>query len=194
MTSEALKAMARAGRPRSAEADTAILTAATDLFCELGYDALSIEGVAARAGVGKTTLSRRSPTTPALLMAASSHMSEGLAPTTETGDVRSDLVAVAQKYARMLTETAVGRAIPMMIVAKSRHPEVAHAHDAFVAERRAVTVAVIRRAMDRGELPADTDPELLSDLLTGPIMLRVFVTGQRVTPRYLERLVDSILR
>jgi hypothetical protein len=52
---------------------------------------------------------------------------------------------------------------------------------------------VIRRAMDRGELPADTDPELLNDLLTGPILLRVFVTGRSVTTRYLEQLVDSLL-
>jgi AcrR family transcriptional regulator len=185
--------VARAGRPRSVEADAAILDAAVELFCELGFDALSIEGVAAKAGVGKTTIYRRYPNKIDLVMATSTHMCQGLVPTLESGDLRTDLLAVARSYHRMLTETPVGRAIPMMIVAKTQNPELAHAHDAFVAERRAVTIGVIRRAMDRGELPADTDPELLNDLLTGPILLRVFVTGQSVTPRYLEQLVDSLL-
>ena len=94
----------------------------------------------------------------------------------------------------MLTQTSVGRAIPMMIVAKTRNPELATAHDAFVAARREVTMGLVRRAMAQGALPPATDPELISDLLTGPIMLRVFVTGQPVTPRYLEALVDSVLR
>src|SRR5207247_5173511 len=97
------------------------------------------------------------------------HMCQGLVPVRESGDLRTDLVAIARSYHRMLTETAVGRAIPMMIVAKTQNPELAHAHDAFVAERRAVTIGVIRRAINRGELPTDTDPELLNDLLTGPI-------------------------
>ena len=184
---------ARAGRPRSVEADAAILDAAVELFCELGFDALSMEGVAAKAGVGKTTIYRRYPTKIDLVMAASAHMSKGMVPTQETGDLRTDLLAVARSYHRMLTETPVGRAIPMMIVAKCHDPELARAHDSFVAGRRAVTIGVIRRAMERGELPAGTDPELLNDRLTGPILLRVLVTGQRVTTRYLEQLVDSLL-
>ena len=182
------------GRPRSGEADVAILEAAAELFCELGYDALSVEGVAAKAGVGKTTIYRRYPTKLDLVMAASAHMSEGLVPMPESGDLRDDLLAIARLYTRMLTQTSVGRAIPMMIVAKTRNPELATAHDAFVAARREVTMGLVRRSMAQGALPPATDPELISDLLTGPIMLRVFVTGQPVTSRYLEALVDSVLR
>jgi Bacterial regulatory proteins, tetR family. len=153
-----------------------------------------VEGVAAKAGVGKTTIYRRYPTKLDLVMAASVHMGAGMIPVPETGELRADLIAIVQSYARMLTQSSVGRAIPMMIVAKIHNPELAPAHDAFVASRRAVSIGVIRRAMERGDLPAHTNPDLFSDLLTGPIMLRVFVTGQSVTPRYLEDLVDSILR
>ena len=193
MTPEAMKEIAKAGRPRSCEADAAILDAATELFCELGYDGLSIEGVAAKAGVGKTTIYRRYPTKLDLVMAASIHMGAGRIPAVETGEVRADLLSIAKSYVHMLTATTVGRAIPMMIVAKGQNPELAAAHDAYVASRRSVSVGVIRRAMDRGDLPADADPDLISDLLTGPIFLRVFVTGQPVTEAYLAALVDSIL-
>ena len=188
-----MREIARAGRPRSCEADAAILDAATELFCELGYDGLSVEGVAAKAGVAKTTIYRRYPTKLDLVMAASIHMSADKVPALETGELRADLIAIVQSYVHMLTETSVGRAIPMMIVAKIQNPELAAAHDAFVASRRSISIGVIRRAMDRGDLPAGTDPELVSDLLTGPILLRVFVTGQPVTPRYVEELVDAIL-
>ena len=193
MTPEAVKEMARAGRPRSAEADTAILEAATELFCELGYDALSVEAVAARAGVSKTTIYRRYPTKVDLVLAASLHMGSGKPPVVETGVLRTDLLAVARSYHRMLTESPVGRAIPMMIAARSQNPELARAHDEFVAQRRATTIAAIGRAVDRGDLPAGTDPAMVSDLLTGPIFLRVFVTGQPITDGYLEQLVDSLL-
>ena len=184
---------ARRGRPRSTEADAAILDAAIDLFCELGYDGLSVEGVAARAGVGKSTIYRRFPTKLDLVMAACSHMSEGMVPVPGSGNVRTDLLAIARSYARMLLRTRVGRAIPMMVAAKAQNSELARAHDEFVAARRAITIAVVQSAMDRCELPADTDPALVTDLLTGPIFMRVFITGQPVTARYLEALVDRIL-
>ena len=185
---------ARRGRPRSSEADAAILDAAAELFCDFGYDALSVEGVAAKAGVGKSTIYRRYPTKLDLVMAASVHMGAGKAPTPETGVLRADLLAIVRAYARMLKESSVGRAIPMMIAAKAQNPELAAAHDAFVASRRGVSIGVIQRAIDRGDLPAGTDPDLVSDLLTGPIFLRAFVSGQPMTDRYLESLVDAILR
>ena len=95
MTPDALREIAKSGRPRSCEADAAILDAATELFCELGYDGLSIEGVAAKAGVGKTTIYRRYPTKLDLVMAASIHMGAGKLPALETGDLRADLISIA---------------------------------------------------------------------------------------------------
>ena len=181
------------GRPRSVEADAAILDAATELFCELGYDALSVEGVAARAGVGKTTIYRRYPTKVDLVMAASAHMSDGLVAPVASGDLRTDLLAVAGSYLRMLTDSAIGRAIPMMIVAKSHNPELARAHDRFVADRRAGMADVLRPAIGASGPGFAADAELMTDLVTGPIFLRVFVTGQPVTSAYLGSLVDRIV-
>ena len=181
------------GRPRSEEADVAILDATNDLFCELGYEGLSIEAVAARAGVAKTTIYRRYPTKLDLVIAANGCMSKGMIPTPDTGSLRADLVAIAQGYRRMLRETDVGRAIPMMMAAKAKNPELARAHEVFVQEKRDLTIGVIRRGIERGEMPSDTDPVLVADLLTGAVFQRVFVTGQPVTARYLDALVDQIL-
>lgn len=187
------RCQSQGGRPRSAEADAAILDAATDLFCELGYEGLSIEGVAAKAGVGKTTIYRRYPTKLDLVMAVSGSVSKGMIPTPDTGSLRADLIAIARGFTNMLCQTAAGRAIPMMLAAKAANPELAAAHEAFVQERRDITIGVIRRGIARGEMPRDTDPVMIADLVMGAPFQRVFVTGKPVTPRYLEAMVDQIL-
>jgi AcrR family transcriptional regulator len=183
----------RAGRPRSAEADDAILDATMDLFCEQGYDGLAVEGVACRAGVAKTTIYRRYPTKLELVMAAIERAKEGLIPEPDTGVLRDDLLAIAAGYTAMLQSETVGRAIPMMMAAKARSPELAAAHEEFVSSRRAATHAVIQRGIDRGDLAAGSDPTVIADMLTGALFTRVFVAGQPVDDAYLEALVDRLL-
>jgi AcrR family transcriptional regulator len=185
---------ARPGRPRSVAADEAILAATTELFIELGYDALTVEQVAARAGVAKATIYRRYPSKVDLVIAAARALGDAKGPAPDTGDIRADLLALARAHRRMLTSTDAGRAIPAMIAARPRDRELAAAHSAFVAERRASSTAVLRRAIDRGELPAATDVELLVDLVVAPLFYRVLVVGARIPDRYLERLVDTTLR
>lgn len=184
---------AAAGRPRSAQADSAILAAATEVFCEVGYEGLSMECVASRAGVGKTTIYRRYPTKLDLVIAVSHALGDGMVPKPDTGSVRADLVAIAQGYTRMLTQSTSGKAIPMMLAAKSRDPELARAHESFVAQRRQLVASVVQRGIDRGELPPGTDPMLITDLVTGALFQRVLVTGQPVTDAYVEAMVDQVL-
>ena len=191
---EVAKSRDVSGRPRSAVADASILEAATELFCDLGYEGLSFEGVAAKAGVGKTTIYRRYPTKLDLVMAVNGCLSAGMMPEPNTGRLRDDLVVLARNFHAMLSQTDAGRAIPKVLAAKLANPELARAHEAFVAGRRDITIGVIRRGIERGELPSETDPTLIADLITGPLFLRVFVTGQPVTRRYIDALVDQILR
>ena len=115
-------------------------------------------------------------------------------PEPNTGRLRDDLVVLARNFHAMLSQTDAGRAIPKVLAAKLANPELARAHEAFVAGRRDITIGVIRRGIERGELPSETDPTLIADLITGPLFLRVFVTGQPVTRRYIDALVDQILR
>ena len=183
----------RVGRPRSARADDAILDAAMDVFCEVGYDGLSVEGVAGRAGVAKSTIYRRYPTKLDLVMAAIERAKDGLIRTPDSGSLREDLLGLARGYLAMLSSHSIGRAIPMMLVAKARSDELADAHAEFVWTRRAATHDMIRAGIERGELPTGTDPAMIADMLFGAIFTRVFVTGQPTDDAYLVALVDRIL-
>ena len=181
------------GRPRSVLADAAIREAAMEIFCEHGYDGLSVEAVAARAGVAKSTIYRRYPAKLDLVMDALGCMTHSAIPTHSTGDLRTDLVAFAQGYLAMLTDSYAGRSIPMMIAAKARNPELAEAHDALVEERRRAIVAIIQAGIDRGELPEPTDATVVADMLSGAVFIRVFVTGRGVTEADIDALVDRVL-
>ncbi len=181
------------GRPRSTVADAAILQAAIETFCEQGYDGLSVEAVAARAGVAKSTIYRRYPAKLDLVMDALGCVAHAVIPTESTGDLRTDLLAIAHGYLAMLTDSYAGRSIPMMLSAKSRSPELAAAHNALVEERRGAFVAIIQAGIDRGELPAPTDATIVADMLSGALFMRVFVTGRGVTEADIDALVDLLL-
>jgi AcrR family transcriptional regulator len=184
----------RPGRPRSARADAAILEAAIDAFVERGWDAFTIEGVAARAGVSKSTIYRRYPCRVDLLLAAARRLAEERDPVPDTGALRSDLVEMVTGHVRMVTTTRTGQAIPLMVAATAQHPELTAPYRAFLAERRAAWRAVIDRGIARGELRVDVDPELLVDLLVGPLFYRRWVSYEATGPGYVEALVDAALR
>ncbi|MGZ4735083.1 MAG: TetR/AcrR family transcriptional regulator [Acidimicrobiia bacterium] len=184
----------RPGRPRSVAADEAILDAATDAFIELGWDGLTIEGVAASAGVGKTTIYRRYSCRLDLLLAAAERLAqeEGAAP--DTGTLHGDLVALVDAYLRMLTGTRSGRAIPAMVAATARNPELAIAYRSFIAARRRESAMPFERAIARGELEADVDLQLVMDLLVAPLFYRAFVSREPLDDAYIASLVDAVMR
>jgi AcrR family transcriptional regulator len=183
----------RGGRPRSAEADDAILDAALDQFCEFGYDGLSVERVAARAGVAKTTIYRRYPSKLDLVMATLERAKEGTHAPEGSGSLREDLLHMARAYLDMLQSPTIGRAIPMMLASKARSDELAQAHTEFVRARRAPGYQLIREGIARGELAADADPAMIADMLFGAIFTRVFVTGRPTDDEYVVELVDRVL-
>src|SRR3977135_1991058 len=146
----------RPGRPRSAEADEAILEAAVDLFAEGALDGLTGEGVAARANVGKATIYRRYPCKVDLVIAASRCFvldGDDLQP--DTGDTRADLRALVEWLIAMLTTPPIGRALPTMVADRARIPELAEAHRELVEEKRARHREVLQRGTDRGDIRSD---------------------------------------
>ena len=131
MTATADPEARRPGRPRSTEADEAILEAAVDLFAEGGFDGLTVEGVAARANVGKATIYRRYPSKVDLVIAASRYFAlddddRRPIPATPAADLR----ALVDWLIEMVTTTPIGRALPMMVADRARIPELAEAHHA----------------------------------------------------------------
>lgn len=181
----------RRGRPRSVEADEAILVAAAALFAEHGYEGLRVEDVAEAAGVAKTTVYRRYPSKAELLLAAVEHLAGTEAAAPDTGTIEGDLLEAARNVRRVLTHSDLGRTIPAALAAAAAHPELADAHRALVARRRGAILEVVRRAVAGGELPAGTDPALLVDQVVAPIFYRTFVSGGRVDDRTLRALVAS---
>jgi AcrR family transcriptional regulator len=184
----------RPGRPRSAVADEAILEAATEAFIECGWDGLTIEGVAARAGVGKTTIYRRYPGRLDLLVAAATRLADQKGAVPDTGTLRGDLLALVDAYLAMLWSTRAGRAIPAMVAAVARNPELAIAYRQFISERRRESAEPFERAIRRGDVPIDVDVGLALDLLVAPLFYRAFVSLEPVGDDYRDGLVDAVLR
>jgi len=194
MTETVVAAERRPGRPRSVVADEAILDAATEAFIECGWDGLTVEGVAARAGVGKTTIYRRYPGRLDLLLAAAARLADEKGAVPDTGTLRGDLLGLVDAYLAMLTSTQAGRAIPAMVAAAARSPEVAIAYREFIHERRRESARPIERAISRGEIRIDTDVGLVLDLLVAPLFYRSFVSLESVDDAYRDGLVDAVMR
>lgn len=184
----------RSGRPRSAQADEAILDAALEQFAELGFDGLSIEGVADRAGVSKTTIYRRYASKAELVLAACERVCHQIAPAPDTGSLRGDLEAILANLCRLLGTTIAGRAVPQLVSESARIPELADAYHAFVAQRREKCRTALRRGIERGEARADLDVETAADLVAAPVFYRHLVTGAPLDARFRRAHVANVLR
>jgi len=179
-----------AGRPRSEAAHRAILQATLELLVEVGFSSLTVEGVAQRAGVGKATIYRRWPSKLPLVIEA-----YGLLPQLEevdTGNVVSDLAQMLRDYLELLTSTPLRGVIPSIAGERAHNPELSELFDPIVRARRQPLIAVLRRSVDRGELPAAIDLELAADLLVGPITTRLFF-GSKISPEMVEPMVEMAL-
>ena len=183
------------GRPRSARADRAILAAALDLFGQDGFDAMTIEGVAERAGVGKTTVYRRWASKEDLVSAAVGTLTAELT-LPDTGSVRDDLIGLLQQMVRLLTSEPAGRVLPRMASELASGSPVGRAYvETVLRPRRELVAIAVRRGVERGELRADVDEELAVDAIMGPLIVRRMLGGSDAGfPRSLPaRLVDGAL-
>jgi AcrR family transcriptional regulator len=178
---------------RSARAHAAILTATTDLLAEGGYGALTIEGVAARAGVGKATIYRWWPTKAALVIEAVS-LALPMPTQTDTGDLRHDLLIAVRRVVHAFARTPTGAVIPALAADVMSDPQLAELfRNQLIRPRRSAVVEVLRRAAARGELPPDVDIDVLLDVYAGAVFYRVLVSGEPVTDRLAEQLVGLLL-
>jgi AcrR family transcriptional regulator len=182
------------GRPRSAEADEAILDAAIELFADAGYEGFTVEAVAARAGVGKATVYRRYPGKLDLVVAACRARADVGRAAPDTGSTRGDLDAIVEGLIGTLTSTPLGRAVPMLVAEAARVPELDAQHQVIVAEKRSRTRVVVDRAIERGDVRADVDPDLVIDACVGPIFYRFLVTRAPLDAGFASAHVESVLR
>jgi AcrR family transcriptional regulator len=183
------------GRPRSAEVARAIQDAALELFVEQGFEAMSMEGVAARAGVGKTTIYRRWDSKEDLVMdAVVCNITTIDDP--DLGSVREDLVHLITAFQQTAHSTTLGHIFPRMVAAVSDGSALGHLYARRVIEpRRQMLRSIIQRGVDRGELSKQTDVEMGIDLIMGPVMLRRLFGRSPIRGAHAlsERHVDTVL-
>ncbi|WP_307787870.1 TetR/AcrR family transcriptional regulator [Mycolicibacterium sp. S2-37] len=171
----------------------AITTAAVDALAEHGYAKLSMEGVAKRAGVGKSALYRRWPSKVEMVTDVLAHLSVPAGPAPDTGSLRGDIRAMLDAVADWLTDPRMRAILPSLVAEYDRNPALAEASANHISGPRR---AWAREALDRAERRGDLTPEvseLLLDLLVAPTYWRV-VHGREVDGRYLDLLADALTR
>jgi AcrR family transcriptional regulator len=179
------------GRPRSEKADRAILDAALRMVGQHGVAGTTIEGVAAEAGVGKTTIYRRWPNKSDLILAAISDIVPPGDPP-DTGTMAGDMAALAETQRRRLAGSNLSGIVPRVLAESMGDPAL---HQDFV-ERvvepfRAMLRLFIQRGIDRGELRPDLEVEALVDLLHGIPIYRMLMS--RGDPAYLEQVPGAYM-
>jgi AcrR family transcriptional regulator len=187
-------AAARRGRPRSEQADRAILQAAAQLLAERGLGGMSIEEVAARAGVGKTTIYRRWTSRGTLALDAFLTEFQGQQPLPDTGSLRGDLLAALRAWIWSVTSTSAGPILAGLIAEAQRDPELAVAWRERVVERlRGQHKIMLDRAVERGEISSRTDYEVVLDLVFGAAYHRLLHGHQPLTDKFAQQVVDYVL-
>jgi AcrR family transcriptional regulator len=177
---------------RAALVRTAVLEAAAELLSEVGYDKMSIEEVATRAGVHKTTVYRRWPTKAALTADAISLHSAGAVPIPDTGTVVGDLQVLAREVVANIGTAGGSRRSRSIVAAAAASDELTSAMHGFWAERVTLSAQIVERAIERGELPASTDANLIIETVIGPLWVRLLLTGEPVDDDLADRIVELV--
>jgi len=188
----------RPGRPRSEQADRAIIDAALSLFAESGPDGLCIEQVAARAGVGKATIYRRWPGKEDLLLDALAALKTPL-PEPRGRSVREDLVAVLDAMCRDTADPRRARQFMLLQGEGAKYPRLmTRLIETVIEPRREVVRSVLRRGVATGELREDADIEAALYMLRGAALASAALAApghpEPVPPDYARRVVDALLR
>jgi AcrR family transcriptional regulator len=183
------------GRRRSDRSHQAIITATQELLVERGYRALTIEGVAARAGVGKQTIYRWWPSRAALVLEAYLAASDRVQlPSPDSRSTREDVRALIGWLAAVLAEPTGGRVVAGLVGDIQHDSDLAEGfRQDVVPARRQAMLAALERGRERGEIRDDADLELAVDALHGAVFYRLLLSGEPLDAAFAERLTDQVL-
>lgn len=184
----------RRGRPRSETSRTAILAATRELLAEQDLSTISMDAVAVRAGASKATIYRWWPSKELLALdALFSEWAPARPHPRDTGSLVGDLLALMRPWARQLAAKPYGRVIAGLITKAQSDTEFAEEYRArFVQPRREQARAIFARAIDRGEIPVNTDIEVAIDLLYGPFYHRLLHGHAKLTDRFTRATVAYV--
>ncbi len=182
------------GRPRCPTTHQAILDAANNLLDEIGFTNMSLEGIAARAGVGKATIYRRWSNKASVVMDAFLAATAKEIAFPNTSSAREDIRRQMRSMVKVLNGPR-GRTIATLIGVVQSDNELAEAfRTRFVAVRRGEAKAVVQRGIANGEFKPDMDLESVLDCLYGPLYFRLLIGHEKASAKYADQLVDLVLR
>lgn len=187
----------KGGRPRSVQSQQAILDATLSLLATEGFDAMSIEAIAARAGVGKKTIYRWWTSKEDLVIDAIKSLQQAKNPVIDTGSLREDLIAMSKNAFQTWRGPHTRGLVINLLGVMTNHPEVYQAfYDQAIAPRFQQFTHVIQQAQVRGEVRRDLDANDTIGLLAGPLWYHFFFDTRSTTfaPDLPERLVDAVLQ
>ena len=181
----------RRGRPRSPDIDRAVLEVTLRQLADPGFGRMSLEAIAAEAGVGRAALYRRWPDKAALATAALEHLRVSEAQT-RTGDTRRDLITQLERVRRFYTQLRGMAMVGALLAEEERHPELlARFRERVVGPRREQLRAVLVEGQARGDIRADADLDVAAAALVGTFYAR-YLAGDRFPPRWSETVVDAL--
>ena len=179
--------------PRITRSRQVILLAALDELGEAGYGAFAIELVAARAGVGKSTIYRHWPDKVALIAAAFETLHEERAPDIVSGSPRVRLERILRHVAEVLGDSTFSACMPALIEGAERDRDLRKFHHRFQTETRRPLIAVIAEGVAAGDFPRHIDPELAAVALLGALFMRRLMTSAPFKPARVGELIDTVL-
>src|ERR1700694_2613367 len=183
------------GRPRSEESRQSILRSTLKLLKQQGgFAELSIEAIAADANVGKTTVYRWWPTKAALVADAFSASADEELRFPNTGSVQSDMSLQMRRLIRIFRSRR-GKVVAALLAGGQSDPELIEAfRDRFLWPRRKQAYQTLQRGIDRGELPADCDLDLVLDSLYGPIYMRFLIRHDKLEENFADDICGLVLQ
>lgn len=179
--------------PRIERSRFVIRRAALEELGHVGYGAFTIESVAARAGVAKSTIYRHWPDKLALIADAFETFHEQMVPSIETGSARDRVERLVRHVAEVVVDSTFSICIPALIDGAERDPRVREFHHRYSAERRRTFVAIIAEGIASGEFSPRLDAELVALALLGPIFYRRLMSGEPFAPDSAGELVEMVL-
>jgi len=182
------------GRPRRSATSHAILKATRELLAQGGVHGLTVEGVAERSGIAKTTIYRRWRSKEDLALAALLEVIREEPPVVHTGNTRTALSAYLGQLIKNVNSRLYGRILRGLISEMAIDRELARGFREQVLARRTTAIrGLLARGIDRGELRPDLDLEIAVDLLLGPIYYRLLMSGEPLTSGFIDRLVRAVM-
>jgi AcrR family transcriptional regulator len=183
------------GRPRSHQSHQAMLQATLELLAEVGFDAMSIDGISARAGVGKTTIYRRYASKEELVADAIESVREEIM-IPDTGNLQGDIDALIQ-HAAQITLSPLGRqTVAMIISSASSNTQFAQIYwTKYLKPRRKTFAIVLERAKARNEIPTDLDSDLVFDTMSAIMLYAlIFQPTSESWTAYVHRALSLLFR